>query len=87
MGSYSLGKIFKVMMTDDQSGIFLAHPHPSHPRVAIRVRKINVPCDKNVLIIRAPGRENEHTKNRDFKRDQRSRYDSFEQDFQGKVRF
>src|SRR5438270_191963 len=58
------------MMTDDQSRIFLADPYPSHPRVTIRIGEINVPCDKNVLIIRAPGRKNEHTKNRDFPRGQ-----------------
>ena len=75
------------MMTDDQSRIFLADPYPSHPRVTIRIGEINVPCDKNVLIIRAPGRKNEHTENRDFKRDQRLACDSSEESFQGKVRF
>src|SRR6266496_263931 len=43
-----------------------AHLHAHHPRVTIRVGEINIPGDKNILIIRVTCRENHHTENCDF---------------------
>src|SRR2546423_486664 len=54
MRSCSLRKILKRMMPHDQPRLCLAHLHARHPRITIRINKVNVPCDKNVLIIRAP---------------------------------
>jgi hypothetical protein len=59
MGRCALRKIFKLVMTNNQTRMLCAHPHTRHARVAIGIDKINVPSNKNVLIIRAPRGENE----------------------------
>jgi hypothetical protein len=45
------------MMPDDQPRLFPDHPGTRHARVTIRIDEVNIPRDKNVLIIRAPRRQ------------------------------
>src|ERR1043166_5488662 len=47
-------KILKRMMPHDQSWRGLTYSDTCHPRIAIRIDKVNISGDKNVLIIRAP---------------------------------
>ena len=49
-----LRKILKRMMPDDQPRLFADHLRTRHARVTIRIDEVNIPGDKNVLIIRAP---------------------------------
>jgi hypothetical protein len=42
------------MMPDDQPRVFPDHLGARHARVTIRIDEVNIPSDKNVLIIRAP---------------------------------
>ena len=42
--------------------MFRAHSRARHARIAIRVGKIDVAADKDVLIIRAARRENQRVK-------------------------
>src|SRR5215472_11220245 len=60
------GKILKIMMPHNQPWPCAAHPHARHSRVTIRVHEVNVPGDKNVLIIRAAGSEDQRAENYDF---------------------
>ena len=76
MRSRSVGKIFKLMMTDNQSRMLYAEPNAHHPRVTIRVREINIPGDKNFLIIRTSWRQNEHAQDRDLDNPQSDATDS-----------
>ena len=64
--SCSLWKILKSMMPHDEPGLCIAHLHARHPRVTIRIDKINVTGDKNILIIRAARCQNQRTENYDF---------------------
>ena len=45
------------MMPDDQPRLFPDHLRTRHARVTIRIDEVNIPGDKNVLIIRAPCRQ------------------------------
>ena len=51
--------IFEIVMTHDQTRMLLANAHPCHPRVTIRIGEINVTGNEHILIIRAPGCQNE----------------------------
>jgi len=53
-------------MTYDQPRRFLAHPRACHSRITVCIGEINVPGDKYILIIRAPGRQNHHAKHRNL---------------------
>jgi hypothetical protein len=59
-------KILEIVMAHDQSRMLGAHPHSRHPRVAIRVGKINIPGDDNVVIIGASRGQNERAQQDDF---------------------
>jgi len=54
------------MMPHDESRLCIAHLHSRHPRVTIRIDKVNVPGDKNVLIIHAPCCQDQCAENYDF---------------------
>src|ERR1700731_1497115 len=56
-------KILERMMPNDESGMLQAHSGAGHARIAIGVGKINLAVNKNVLMIRAARRENEHAEN------------------------
>jgi hypothetical protein len=45
------------MMPDDQPRLRLDHLGARHARVTIRIDEVNIPGDKNLLIIRAPRRQ------------------------------
>jgi hypothetical protein len=45
-----------------------AHPDAGHARVAIRIAEIDIPGHKNVLIIRAPGRQDQGGENQNLNR-------------------
>jgi hypothetical protein len=45
------------MMPDDQPRLFPDHLDTCHARVTIRIDEVNIPSDKNVLMIRAPRRQ------------------------------
>lgn len=64
--SCSLRKILKDMMLHDQSRLCIAHLHARHPRVTIRIDKVKVSRDKNVLIVRAPCCQDQRAENYDF---------------------
>ena len=53
-------------MPDDQSRLFLDHLRTRQARVAIRIGEVNIPSDENVLIIRAPCRQDEGAEERDL---------------------
>ena len=36
-------KVLKVVLPNDESGMFRDHPHPRHPRVTIRIYEVNFP--------------------------------------------
>ena len=59
------------MMPDDQSRLFPDHLRARHTRVTIRIDEVNIPGDKNVLIIRAARRQNHRAQKRDLKNDER----------------
>jgi len=61
-----LREILKIMMAEDQSRLCRAHPHARHARVTIRINEVNVPGDKDVLIIRAARCEDQRAENYDF---------------------
>ena len=61
-----LWKILKRMMPNDQPRPFRAQPHARHSRVAIRIHEVNVPGDKNILVIRAPCRQDQSAEKGDF---------------------
>ena len=54
------------MMPDDQPRLFPDHLDTRHARVAIPIDEVNIPGDKNVLIIRAARRNDERGENCDF---------------------
>ena len=54
------------MMPHDQSRLCPYQLHPRHTRVTIRIHQVNVPGDKNVLIILAACRNDERGENCDF---------------------
>src|SRR5204862_2358810 len=60
------GKILEQMLPQNEARALDAHPHPRHPRIAIRVRKINFTTDENVTVIRAPRREDQRGKQNDL---------------------
>jgi len=45
------------MMPDDEPRLFGDHLRTRHARVAIRIGEVNIPSDKNVLIIRTARRQ------------------------------
>ncbi len=57
-------------MPQDPPGMFDAHSHARHPRVAISVGEINISVDENVPIIRAPRCHNECAQNQDLENGQ-----------------
>jgi hypothetical protein len=61
-----LREILKVVMPHDQSRRFMAHPHARHARVTIRIDKVNVSGNENVLIIRAARCQDQRAEKRDF---------------------
>src|SRR5437762_7504577 len=66
MWSCAFWKIFKIMMPHDQSRLCPDQLHPRHTRVTIRIHQVNVPGDKNALVICASRRKHESTENCDF---------------------
>src|SRR6516225_682259 len=58
------------MMPHDQSWLRLTHSDTCHPRITIRIDKVNIPVDKNVLIIRAPCCQDQSAEKRKFNKDQ-----------------
>jgi hypothetical protein len=54
------------MMAHDHTQPGGAHPHTCHARVAIGIHEINIPANKNVLIIRAARCEDQRAENYDF---------------------
>ena len=64
------------MMPDDQPRLFPDHLRARHARVTIRIHEVNIPGDKNVLIIRAARRQNQRAENRDLKNDERKTSDA-----------
>jgi hypothetical protein len=54
------------MVTKDQAGVRGALLHAGHPRIAIRVGKINVSRDENLLVIRASREQDECAQNEEF---------------------
>ena len=59
-------EVLEVVVPYDQPGMFRAHPHACHPCVTIRVGEINIPGDKNILIIRAARCQDQDAENCDF---------------------
>ena len=59
-------EVFKVVAPYDQSWILRAHPNARHPSVTIGIGEINIPSDKDVLIIRAASRQDQYAENCDF---------------------
>ena len=59
------------MMPDDQPRLFPDHLGTRHARVTIRIHEVNIPSDKNVLIIRAARRQNHRAEKRDLENDER----------------
>ena len=53
------------MMPHDRSRLRVANLNAGHPRVTIRIDKVNVAGDKDVLIIRAARREDQDAENCD----------------------
>ena len=53
-------------MPHDQPRRCMAHPHARHPRVTIGIDEVNVPGDKNILIIRAACCQDQRAEKRDF---------------------
>jgi uncharacterized protein YpiB (UPF0302 family) len=74
--SRPLRKILKRMMTDDQPRVFPDHLGTRHARVTIRIHEVNIPSDKNVVIIRAARRQNQRAEKRDLKNNQRKTSDA-----------
>jgi hypothetical protein len=68
----SAREIFEIVMTYDRSRMFRADSHPRHARITIGVDEVNVSIDKNVVIIRAPRRENQRAQNQDFESGQQN---------------
>jgi hypothetical protein len=50
----------------DQSWTVRAQPHARHPRITIGVGEINIPDDKNILIVRAACRQDQYAEDYDF---------------------
>jgi len=59
-------EVLEVVVPYDHPGMFRAHPHARHPCVTIRVGEINIPGDKNILIIRAARCQDQDAENCDF---------------------
>ena len=59
-------EVLEVVVPYDQSWVLRAHLHTRHPRVTIRIGEINIPGDKNILIICAARREDQYAENCDF---------------------
>jgi hypothetical protein len=51
------------MVPEDASRILQAESRPRHPRIAIRIREVDVTADENLAVIRAPRREDQRRKN------------------------
>src|SRR6266446_832074 len=64
------------MMPDDQPRLFPDHLDTRHAGVTIRIHEVNIPSDKNVLIIRAARRQNQRAEKRDLKNDERKTSDA-----------
>ena len=64
-------KILKRVKPDDQPRLFPDHLSTRHARVTVRIHEVNIPSDKNVLIIRAARRQNQRAEKRDLKNDER----------------
>src|SRR5262249_55219444 len=63
------------MVPHDKTRVCVHQLHACHPRITIRIDEVNVPLYKNVLIIRAPRRNDERGENCDFKTEQRKTSD------------
>ena len=59
--------IFEIVMPNDGAWMLRDHPRTAHPRITIGVEEIDFPANENVLMIRAPSRENQRGQKRDFK--------------------
>ena len=70
MRSSALRKIFEVMVTNDETGVFSAQPYPRHSRIAIRVGEIDVPTNENIRVIRTPRRQNQRAQNQELESDE-----------------
>ena len=50
-------------MTDDRARMLEADPDPRHPRIAIRIREIDVTANENVVVVRAARRDDQRREN------------------------
>jgi hypothetical protein len=58
-------------MPNDQPRVCPDHLRARHPRITIRIHEVNIPGDKNVLVIRAPRRKDQGGEECDLKNDER----------------
>src|SRR6478672_732387 len=54
------------MMTEDEAGVLRAESHPCHASITIRIREINLPTNKNVLVVCAAGGERKYADDQDL---------------------
>jgi len=54
------------MVPQDQARMLRAHPYARHPSVTIGIGEINIPHDKDVLIIRAASGQDQYAENGEF---------------------
>ena len=53
-------------MTDDRARMLETDPDPRHPRIAIRIREIDVTANENVVVVRAARRDDQRRENYNF---------------------
>ena len=71
-----LRKILKRMMPNDQPRLFPDPLRARHARITVRIDEVNIPGNKNVLIIRAPRRHDQNGEKPYLKNDQRKTSDA-----------
>ena len=59
-------KIFEIMSPNDDPRACRNHPHAGHARITIGVDEVNPSAHKNILMIRAAGRQNQRSQQCDL---------------------
>ena len=62
--------VFKVVPANDGAGTFEAYPRPCHPRVTVRVDKIDLAVCENVPVIGAARDQNQRANGDKLEREQ-----------------
>ena len=76
MRSRALREILERVVAQNEPRVLRAQPDPCHPRITIRISEIDLSADKNVLIVRATGGEDQRGDNHDLNCEQEAAHAS-----------